>query len=196
MAAARSCGTREGDPRHQPHHVVRVAVVIVTSSGARVRREGPRRAHRCRRCDRGQRRGRPLRPRVSMLGTVPGGLPHFGFPEGMTLERCRGLVPTALSISCSSSPRARPRRVRMPPSTTSGSARTPTSSVSGSPGGRRHLGHVRGERQPDQDADGRQRRRPSQLAQITTGAITVIVLLFLTKPLSTCPTPCWRPWCS
>ena len=48
-------------------------------------------------------------------------------------------------------------------------------------------GHVRGQRLPDQDRDGRQRRWPDSVARLTTAAIVVVVLLFLTVPLAYMP---------
>ena len=125
---------------------------------------------------------------VSVLGTVPGGLPSLGLPDGMSWSDVGELFPTAVSIfvlilaQSAATSRAYAAKYNEPLQREHRSR--------GSRARQRcsgDLGHVRGERQPHQDPDGRRRRRPSQLAQITTGAITVIVLLFLTKPLEYLP---------
>ena len=67
---------------------------------------------------------------VSILGPVPSGLPDFGFPSGVELERRRRRCsPRPRRCSSSSSPRAPRRRAPTPSSTGSGSSRTTTSSA-------------------------------------------------------------------
>jgi sulfate permease, SulP family len=125
---------------------------------------------------------------VSVLGTVPGGLPSLSLPEGMTWADVGALVPTALSIFvlilAQSAATSRAYAAKYNESfnentdlvglgfANGAAAITGTFVVNGSPT----------KTQMVDSAGGR-----SQLAQITTGAITVIVLLFLTKPLQYLP---------
>ena len=68
---------------------------------------------------------------ISILGPVPSGLPHIGFPQGVSLgrrrRRCSRRRPRS---SSSSSPRAPRRRAPTPSSTASRSTRAPISSGS------------------------------------------------------------------
>jgi high affinity sulfate transporter 1 len=125
---------------------------------------------------------------VSVLGTVPGGLPRLGLPDGMSWSDVGELFPTAISIfvlilaqsAATSRAYAAKYNERFSEDTdlvglglaNGAAAITGTFVVNGSPT----------KTQMVDSAGGR-----SQLAQITTGAITVIVLLFLTKPLEYLP---------
>ncbi len=125
---------------------------------------------------------------VSVLGKVPGGLPEIRFPKGITLSDVGELVPTAISILvlvlAQSAATSRSYSAKYNESFSEntdlvglgfasiGAGLTGTFPVNGSP-------------TKTQMVDGAGGR--SQLAQITTGVITVIVLLFLTKPLSYLP---------
>ena len=125
---------------------------------------------------------------VSVLGTVPGGLPNFGLPDGMSWSDVGELFPTAVSIfvlilaqsAATSRAYAAKYNERFSEDTdlvglglaNGAAAISGTFVVNGSPT----------KTQMVDSAGGR-----SQLAQITTGAITVIVLLFLTKPLEYLP---------
>ena len=125
---------------------------------------------------------------VSVLGTVPGGLPNFGIPDGMSWSDVGELFPTAVSIfvlilaqsAATSRAYAAKYNERFSEDTdlvglglaNGAAAISGTFVVNGSPT----------KTQMVDSAGGR-----SQLAQITTGAITVIVLLFLTKPLEYLP---------
>ena len=125
---------------------------------------------------------------VSVLGTVPGGLPNFGMPEDMSWSDVGELFPTAVSIfvlilaqsAATSRAYAAKYNERFSEDTdlvglglaNGAAAISGTFVVNGSP-------------TKTQMVDGAGGR--SQLAQITTGAITVIVLLFLTKPLEYLP---------
>ena len=125
---------------------------------------------------------------VSVLGTVPGGLPSLGLPDGMSWSDVGQLFPTAISIfvlilaqsAATSRAYAAKYNERFSEDTdlvglglaNGAAAITGTFVVNGSPT----------KTQMVDSAGGR-----SQLAQLTTGAITVIVLLFLTKPLEYLP---------
>ncbi len=125
---------------------------------------------------------------VSVLGTVPGGLPNLGVPDGMSWSDVGELFPTAVSIfvlilaqsAATSRAYAAKYNERFSEDTdlvglglaNGAAAISGTFVVNGSPT----------KTQMVDSAGGR-----SQLAQITTGAITVIVLLFLTKPLEYLP---------
>ncbi len=125
---------------------------------------------------------------VSVLGTVPGGLPSLGLPDGMSWSDVGELFPTAVSIfvlilaqsAATSRAYAAKYNERFSEDTdlvglglaNGAAAISGTFVVNGSPT----------KTQMVDSAGGR-----SQLAQITTGAITVIVLLFLTKPLEYLP---------
>ena len=125
---------------------------------------------------------------VSVLGTVPSGLPNFGVPKGITWADVGSLAPTAISIlililaQSAATSRAYAAKYNEPFNENTdlvglgvasiGAAFSGTFVVNGSP-------------TKTQMVDGAGGR--SQLAQIITGAITVIVLLFLTKPLAYLP---------
>jgi high affinity sulfate transporter 1 len=125
---------------------------------------------------------------VSVLGNVPGGLPNLGLPDDMSWSDVGELFPTAVSIfvlilaQSAATSRAYAAKYNEPFSENTdlvgiglangAAALSGTFVVNGSP-------------TKTQMVDGAGGR--SQLAQITTGAITVIVLLFLTKPLEYLP---------
>jgi high affinity sulfate transporter 1 len=125
---------------------------------------------------------------VSVLGTVPGGLPNLGIPDDMSWSDVGALFPTAISIfvlilaqsAATSRAYAAKYNERFSEDTdlvglglaNGAAAISGTFVVNGSPT----------KTQMVDSAGGR-----SQLAQISTGAITVIVLLFLTKPLEYLP---------
>jgi high affinity sulfate transporter 1 len=125
---------------------------------------------------------------VATLGPVPSGLPHIGFPSGVTWSDASGLMATAASmflvILAQSSATARAyavrHRERLTPNDdlfavsvanlTAGLSGTFV--VNGSPTKTEMV----------DDAKGR-----TQVAQLTTAAVVAIVLLFLTKPLQYLP---------
>lgn len=126
---------------------------------------------------------------VAVLGTVPGGLPPIGLPTSvMTLDNIRALLPTAISmfavILAQSAATSRAYAARYNDSfdenadlvglslANLGAALTGTFVVNGSPTKTEMV----------DSAGGR-----SQLAQLTAGAITLAVLLFLTGPLGLLP---------
>jgi sulfate permease, SulP family len=127
---------------------------------------------------------------VSELGTVPGGLPTFGLPTGVTLtpEILGGLAATAFSmfivILAQSAATSRAYATRYSESFSEnidliglglanvGAGLTGTFVVNGSPT----------KTQMVDSAGGR-----SQISTLTTSVIVLIVLLFLTKPLAYMP---------
>jgi high affinity sulfate transporter 1 len=125
---------------------------------------------------------------VSVLGDVPGGLPSIGVPAGITWSDVGTLVPAALSIlvlvlaqsAATSRAYAAKYNERFSEDTdlvglgfaNGAAAITGTFVVNGSPT----------KTQMVDSAGGR-----SQLAHLTTGVLTVIVLLFLTGPLEYLP---------
>ncbi len=125
---------------------------------------------------------------VSVLGEVPGGLPSIGVPAGISWSDVGALVPTALSIlvlvlaqsAATSRAYAAKYNERFSEDTdlvglglaNGAAAITGTFVVNGSPT----------KTQMVDSAGGR-----SQLAHLTTGVLTVIVLLFLTGPLEYLP---------
>ncbi len=125
---------------------------------------------------------------VSTLGTVPGGLPNFGFPKGVTLSEVGELVPTAISIlvlilaQSAATSRAYAAKYNEPFNENTDLVGLGLASVSAGFSG---TFPVNGSPTKTQMVDGAGGR--SELAQVATGAITVIVLLFLTKPLQYMP---------
>jgi SulP family sulfate permease len=127
---------------------------------------------------------------VAVLGTVPGGLPQFGFPTGVTLNLkvLQQLMPTAISmfivILAQSAATSRAYGTRYSESFSEdvdlvglglaniGAGLTGAFVVNGSPT----------KTQMVDSAGGR-----SQLATLTTSVVVLIVLLFLTKPLAHMP---------
>jgi high affinity sulfate transporter 1 len=125
---------------------------------------------------------------VSVLGTVPGGLPHFGIPNGITWAEIGALVPTALSILVLVlAQSAATSRAYAAKYNESFSENTDLVGLGAASIGAAFSGTfvVNGSPTKTQMVDGAGGR--SQLAQLTTGAITVVVLLFLTKPLAYLP---------
>ena len=126
---------------------------------------------------------------VAILGTVPGGLPPIGLPTSvMTMANVGALLPTAISmfavILAQSAATSRAYAARYNDSfdenvdlvglslANIGAAMTGTFVVNGSPTKTEMV----------DSAGGR-----SQVAQLTTGVIVLVVLLFLTGPLSNLP---------
>ena len=125
---------------------------------------------------------------VSTLGTVPGGLPKLGFPKGITMAEVGELVPTALSIlvlilaQSAATSRAYAAKYNEPFNENTDLVGLGLASVSAGFSG---TFPVNGSPTKTQMVDGAGGR--TELAQVATGAITVIVLLFLTKPLQYMP---------
>ena len=125
---------------------------------------------------------------VSTLGTVPGGLPHLGFPKGVTLSEVGELVPTAISIlvlilaQSAATSRAYAAKYNEAFSENTDLVGLGLASVAAGFSG---TFPVNGSPTKTQMVDGAGGR--SELAQVATGAIVIIVLLFLTKPLQYMP---------
>lgn len=125
---------------------------------------------------------------VSVLGVVPGGLPQLGLPQGVTTQDIWDMLPTAFSIFivilAQSAATSRAYAMRYNDSfnenvdlvglsaASLGAGLSGTFVVNGSPTKTEMVDHAGGR---------------SQLAQLTCGAIVLIVLLFLTKPLEYMP---------
>jgi len=125
---------------------------------------------------------------VSTLGSVPRGLPRLGFPSGLSWSDVKDLLPTAASIfvvilaQSAATSRAYAAKYNEPFSENTdlvgiglaevAACFTGTYVVNGSPT----------KTQMVDSAGGR-----SQMAQLGAGAIVIIVLLFLTKPLQYMP---------
>ena len=99
---------------------------------------------------------------VTTLGTVPGGLPSLGLPtEVMTTANIAALLPTVISmfvvILAQSAATSRAYAMKYNDSFDENVDLVGLGAANFAAG---HQWHVRGQRQPDQDRDGRQRRRP------------------------------------
>ena len=126
---------------------------------------------------------------VAVLGPVPGGLPKLGIPKGMSWSDVTTLVPTAISLlvlilaQSAATSRAYAAKYNEEFSENTDLVGLGLANVAAAMSG---TFVVNGSPTKTQMVDGAGGR--SQLAQVATGAITVIVLLFLTKPLQYLPT--------
>jgi MFS superfamily sulfate permease-like transporter len=125
---------------------------------------------------------------VATLGTVPSGLPSFGFPKGLSWSDVGPLIPTAISISvlilAQSAATSRAYAAKYDEhfnentdliglsAANIGACLTGTFAVNGSPT----------KTQMVDSAGGR-----SEISQLTAAGLVAIVLLFLTKPLAYMP---------
>jgi SulP family sulfate permease len=125
---------------------------------------------------------------VATLGPVPSGLPHVGFPQGVTWEDASGLLATSVSlflvILAQSAATSRAYAVKYGEqfvenddllglsAANLAAGLTSTFVVNGSP--------TKTEMVDDA-------RSHTQVAQLTTAAVVLLVLLFLTKPLQYLP---------
>jgi SulP family sulfate permease len=133
---------------------------------------------------------------VSLLGTVQGGLPPLGLPQDViTVDNMLALMPVVLScfliILAQSAATSRAYAMKYRDSydenvdliglaaANFGAGLSGTWIVNGSP-------------TKTEMVDGAGGR--SQVAQVTAGAVVLVVLLFLTPRSRTCPTPCSPPW--
>ena len=125
---------------------------------------------------------------VSTLGPVPSGLPHIGFPSGVTWSDASGLFATATSmflvILAQSAATSRAYAVKYQESFVENddlvglSAANLTAGLSGT-------FVVNGSPTKTEMVD--EAKSHTQLAQLTTALVVLIVLLFLTKPLQYLP---------
>jgi sulfate permease, SulP family len=125
---------------------------------------------------------------ISVLGTVPSGLPHVGFPKGVTLEEAGRLMATAVSmfivILAQSAATSRAYAVKYSESfeentdlvglgvANIAAGFTGTFVVNGSPTKTEIVDEAKSH---------------TQVAQLTTAVVVAIVLLFLTVPLQYLP---------
>jgi high affinity sulfate transporter 1 len=125
---------------------------------------------------------------VSLVGTVPGGLPTFGPPQGVTWSDVPPLIPVAFScflvILAQSAATSRAYAARYNERFSENSDLVGLS-LANVAAGLTGTFVVNGSPTKTEMVDGAGGR--SQLAQITTGVIVLIVLLFLTGPLSYLP---------
>jgi high affinity sulfate transporter 1 len=125
---------------------------------------------------------------VSTLGTLPSGLPHIGFPQGLTWTEVAGLIATGVSmflvILAQSAATSRAYAVKYQErfvenddllglaAANLAAGFSSTFVVNGSPTKTEMVDEAKSH---------------SQVAQLTTAAVVAIVLLFLTKPLQYLP---------
>jgi high affinity sulfate transporter 1 len=125
---------------------------------------------------------------VSLLGPVPGGLPAFGLPQGVTVNEALTVIPTAFSCflvilaQSAATSRAYAARYNERFSENSDLAGLTLANVGA---GLTGAFVVNGSPTKTQMVDGAGGR--SQISQLTTAVIVLIVLLFLTVPLSYLP---------
>jgi sulfate permease, SulP family len=125
---------------------------------------------------------------ISTLGTVPSGLPQFGFPQGVTWGDVATLIPIAFSCflvilaQSAATSRAYAAKYNERFSENSDLVGLTFASVGAGLSG---TFVVNGSPTKTQMVDGAGGR--SQISQLTTSVIVLIVLLFLTKPLAYMP---------
>jgi SulP family sulfate permease len=125
---------------------------------------------------------------ISTLGTVPSGLPTFGFPQGVTWGDVATLIPIAFSCflvilaQSAATSRAYAAKYNERFSENSDLVGLTLASVGAGLSG---TFVVNGSPTKTQMVDGAGGR--SQISQLTTSVIVLIVLLFLTKPLAYMP---------
>jgi len=125
---------------------------------------------------------------ISTLGTVPSGLPQFGFPQGVTWGDVATLIPIAFSCflvilaQSAATSRAYAAKYNERFSENSDLVGLTLASVGAGLSG---TFVVNGSPTKTQMVDGAGGR--SQISQLTTSVIVLIVLLFLTKPLAYMP---------
>jgi SulP family sulfate permease len=125
---------------------------------------------------------------VSILGPVPRGLPHIGFPDGVTWTEATALIPVSVSmflvILAQSAATSRAYAVKYRERFVENddlvglSAANLAAGLSGT-------FVVNGSPTKTEMVD--EAKSHTQVAQLTTAAVVVIVLLFLTKPLQYLP---------
>jgi high affinity sulfate transporter 1 len=125
---------------------------------------------------------------VSTLGTVPSGLPAFGVPQGITWSNIPPLIPTAFSCflvilaQSAATSRAYATKYNERFSENSDLVGLTLANVGAGLSG---TFVVNGSPTKTQMVDGAGGR--SQVSQLTTGVLVLIVLLFLTRPLAYMP---------
>jgi high affinity sulfate transporter 1 len=125
---------------------------------------------------------------VSTLGPVPSGLPHFGFPKGISWSQAGGLTATAVSmflvILAQSAATSRAYAVKYQERFVENDDLMGLS-LANIAAGLSSTFVVNGSPTKTEMVDEAKSR--TQVAQLTTAAVVAIVLLFLTKPLQYLP---------
>jgi high affinity sulfate transporter 1 len=125
---------------------------------------------------------------VSILGPVPSGLPHFGFPSGVTWSNTTGLLATALSmflvILAQSAATSRAYAVKYQERFVENDDLVGLSAANLAAG---FSGTFVVNGSPTKTEMVDEARSHTQVAQLTTAGVVAIVLLFLTKPLQYLP---------
>jgi high affinity sulfate transporter 1 len=125
---------------------------------------------------------------VSTLGPVPSGLPHFGFPKGISWSQAGGLTATAVSmflvILAQSAATSRAYAVKYQERFSENDDLMGLS-LANIAAGLSSTFVVNGSPTKTEMVDEAKSR--TQVAQLTTAAVVAIVLLFLTKPLQYLP---------
>ncbi len=125
---------------------------------------------------------------VSTLGHVPSGLPHFGFPKGVTWSDTTGLLATSLSmflvILAQSAATSRAYAVKYQERFVENDDLVGLSAANLAAGFSSTF-VVNGSPTKTEMVD--EAKSHTQLAQLTTALVVVLVLLFLTKPLQYLP---------
>jgi sulfate permease, SulP family len=125
---------------------------------------------------------------VSILGPVPSGLPHVGFPSGVTWSNTTGLLATALSmflvILAQSAATSRAYAVKYQERFVENDDLVGLSAANLVAG---FSGTFVVNGSPTKTEMGDEAKSHTQVAQLTTAAVVAIVLLFLTKPLQYLP---------
>jgi len=125
---------------------------------------------------------------VSILGPVPSGLPHLGFPKGLTWSNASGLLPTALSlflvILAQSAATSRAYAVKYQERFVENDDLVGLSAAN-LVAGFSSTFVVNGSPTKTEMVDEAKSR--TQVAQLTTALVVALVLLFLTRPLQYLP---------
>ena len=125
---------------------------------------------------------------VSILGPVPSGLPHVGFPSGVTWSNTTGLLATALSmflvILAQSAATSRAYAVKYQERFVENDDLVGLSAANLAAG---FSGTFVVNGSPTKTEMVDEAKSHTQVAQLTTAAVVAIVLLFLTKPLQYLP---------
>jgi len=125
---------------------------------------------------------------VSVLGPVPSGLPHIGFPKGITWGDTTGLLATAASmflvILAQSAATARAYAVKYQENFVANDDLVGLSAANLA-AGLSSTFVVNGSPTKTEMVD--EAKSHTQVAQLTTAAVVALVLLFLTKPLQYLP---------
>jgi sulfate permease, SulP family len=125
---------------------------------------------------------------VSILGPVPSGLPHIGFPKGVSWTEASALIPVSVSmflvILAQSAATSRAYAVKYQERFVENDDLVGLSTANLAAG---FSGTFVVNGSPTKTEMVDEAKSHTQVAQLTTAAVVVIVLLFLTKPLQYLP---------